>query len=72
MRTKLVMYINEGYCVDVCSEDAPEIWKATATFRSHGFGPLKEYLISLGFFKKDVEEAEMTWVRSNMLRQLLS
>ena len=57
MRTKLVMYINEGHCVDVCSEVAPEVWKVTATFRADGFQPLKEYLETLGFFKSNIDEA---------------
>ncbi len=56
MRSKLVFHYRNGPCVDICDEVAPDVWRVKETFRGN-FNKLMDFLLSLGFFRKDIDKA---------------
>ena len=53
---KLYFYMNSSPCVDVLEDLDENVWHVRTTLRGETFPDLIEYLKTLGFYEKDLEE----------------
>lgn len=54
---RIYFYMNTTPCVDIMENLSDNVWHVRTTLRGYTFPDLIQYLKTLGFFEKDLNEA---------------